>query len=552
MANIIGTSAANILNGTAADDVIDGRGGPDTMYGLAGDDQIVIRNGDKAYGGDGDDLFLFGNAGGSAYSGVRIDGGAGYDIVDLGSYGVFSSTLYLDPKGTTFFSWNILTGVEGLLLGDASNTVIMGDAGYGVIGGSGADTLRGGAGADLLAGAAGADVLEGGGGDDLLDGGAGNDRMDGGDGDDQVDYSASPAGVVIDLSLTGAQSTGYGSDTLISIEGAYGSALNDRLSGAASDDYLNGFLGDDVLKGGGGQDDLDGDEGVDTAIYTGAYADYGVASSGDRGWTVRDLRAGSPDGSDTLTGVERLRFADRTITMSLHLSIPVATGLAEVLRTDPSIDANASLVDRLYGKSAAEAATEIVTAAGTTSSVATLSYAFLTGATPSAAGMDYLVSPTGPNPNNLNSAYYAGFNVTNRYINFASNLGKVGEGAPAFQAAYGPLSLTDATAKAYQIIFGSAPAAGKIDHLLHDLVPDGKGGSYERQAYFAAFGLDGLNGQGTKAAMVGWLLGEAVKADVGTYAKANDAFLADVAINNAPFGIDLVGKYAKPEFAFAG
>ena len=43
--------------------------------------------------------------------------------------------------------------------------------------------------------------------------------------------------------------------------------------------------------------------------------------------------------------------------------------------------------------------------------------------------------------------------------------------------------------------------------------------------------------------MVGWLLSEAVKADIGTYATANDAFLTDVGLHNAPFGVDIVGVY---------
>ena len=166
--------------------------------------------------------------------------------------------------------------------------------------------------------------------------------------------------------------------------------------------------------------------------------------------------------------------------------------------------------------------------------------------------MDYLISPTGPNVNNLNSAYYAQFSTTNRYINFASNLGKVGEGAAAFQANYGGLSLVHATSKAYAAIFGTAPTADKVSHLLHDLAPNGVGGTYEREDYFASYGLDGLTGQGTKAAVVGWLLGTAAQGDVGTYAKVDDAFLVDVATSKAAFGVDLIGAYAKAAYAYMG
>ena len=146
---------------------------------------------------------------------------------------------------------------------------------------------------------------------------------------------------------------------------------------------------------------------------------------------------------------------------------------------------------------------------------------------------------------------YAQFDTTNRFINFASNLGKVGEGAAAFQSGYGAFNLTDATTKAYAAIFGSAPTADKVSHLLHDAVPNGVGGSYEREDYFATYGLDGLNGQGTKAAMAGWLLGVAAQGDLGTYAKS-DAFLLDVASGKASFGVDLVGTYGKPEYVYHG
>ncbi|WP_454761600.1 hypothetical protein [Caulobacter segnis] len=184
-------------------------------------------------------------------------------------------------------------------------------------------------------------------------------------------------------------------------------------------------------------------------------------------------------------------------------------------------------------------------------SVASLAYAFFTGATPKMAGFDYLVSPTGSNPNNLNSAYYTASTAENRYINFAVNLGKLGEGQARFTAAYGALDLTASATKAYTEIFGFAPAAGKIDEILNAQVANGQGGTYTRADYFAYYGRDGLNGQGTKAAMVGWLLSEAAKADLGAYAKANDAFLADLANDGqAAFNVDLLGAYgAQPTFA---
>jgi hypothetical protein len=205
-------------------------------------------------------------------------------------------------------------------------------------------------------------------------------------------------------------------------------------------------------------------------------------------------------------------------------------------------DARAAVAaDLAKGGGAAEVKADLIHAAGQTTSVATLAYEFFTGAIPSAAGTDYLVSPTGPNPANLNAAYYQHFNLENRYINFAVNLGVMGEGHAAFQTDYGQLSLRDALGKAYAEIFGAAPSDEKATAIL----------THERVDYLASYGGDGAAGLGTKAAMVGWLLAEAVKADVGVYAKANDAFLGDLA-DGAPFAVDIVGVYGHPEDVFHG
>lgn len=244
------------------------------------------------------------------------------------------------------------------------------------------------------------------------------------------------------------------------------------------------------------------------------------------------------------------------VTQTVNLPSAITTAITSVLRAAPTDASAASLSSDLsVGLTAGtltqgQAINNVVHAAAATSSVATLAYEFFTGAAPSAAGMDFLVSPTGPNPNNLNSAYYQSFGLENRYINFASNLGRAGAGSAQFAAHYGSLSPTDAMTTAYTTIFGGAPSADKVSHLLNDLVPNGLGGSYTRLEYFQAYGGDGPTGVGTKAAMVGWLLSEAVKADVGTYALSNDAFLTDVAQNNAPFAVDIVGHYSQSGFVF--
>jgi sugar lactone lactonase YvrE len=308
----------------------------------------------------------------------------------------------------------------------------------------------------------------------------------------------------------------------------------------------------DTISGGAGNDTISGG-GSDLVLYSGHAADYQIAASSGGYFTVTDTRAGAPDGADKIIGSAVLGFADRQVTLP---DPGLAAGAQAVLREDPIWGAHAANIAAISAAKAsgaetqAQSATDLVKLAQATSSVATLAYEFFTGQAPLAGGMDYLVSPTGPNPNNLNSAYYQSFGLENRYINFASNLGRAGAGSAAFSAAYGSLTPDEAMAKAYQTIFGGAPSAEKVGHLLNDLVPDGLGGSYSRLQYFESYGGDGPNGVGTKAAMVGWLLAEAVKADLGTYAKSNDAFLTDVALHNAAFGVDIIGHYAQAGFVY--
>lgn len=185
--------------------------------------------------------------------------------------------------------------------------------------------------------------------------------------------------------------------------------------------------------------------------------------------------------------------------------------------------------------------TRVAALAISTTSVANLSYNFFTGLTPTSGGLDYLVSPIGDNPNNLNSAYYQSFNLENRYINFAVNLGKLGEGAARFNAMYGSLTLEQSVVKAYKEIFGIDKAG--IEGILTVDV-----GGQTRAQYFASYGKDGLTGLGTKAAMVGWLLGEAAKAPgTGTYNRAEANFLMDLGPDGvAAFHTNIVPTYAAP------
>lgn len=329
----------------------------------------------------------------------------------------------------------------------------------------------------------------------------------------------------------------------------------DTISGSNGPDSLNGLGGDDLLRGVGGDDLLNGGEGTDRAGYGAASANFAWWQDAGGQWRVQDLRPGAPEGLDTLVDIELLQFTDRSFQI---VGAPTATALfyayENVLRAQPQTGEPAAFVGGLTAevgsgaKTLAEAFEAIVARADGSTAVAAMSYQFFLGYAPSKGGFDYLVSPTGPNPNNLNSAYYQFFNLENRFINFAVNLGKLGEGAAGFSADYGDLTLRAATAKAYAEIFGLSPSADRLDAILNATFQiDGQ--TLTRADYFASYGGDGLSGLGTKAAMVGWLMAEAAKADLGVLARSSNAYLADLA-DGAQFQVDLVGTYAQPGWAY--
>ena len=83
------------------------------------------------------------------------------------------------------------------------------------------------------------------------------------------------------------------------------------LRGNAHDNVLTGNGGANRLEGGGGNDTVDGGAGDDTAVFSGAAAEYEVASVGDQ-VTVTDSQS-DRDGVDTLRGIESLQFSDGTV-----------------------------------------------------------------------------------------------------------------------------------------------------------------------------------------------------------------------------------------------
>ena len=327
--NAIGGSASDLLIGNVANNLLNGGAGNDRLIGDAGNDTLQ--------GGADSDTAVFSGAR-SQYQVTQLADGS-VSVVDLRSG---------TPDGSDI-AWNIerfefsdkqytlaevlsdpgsqppppppeppATGLT--LTGTSGNNTLTGGALADIISGlAGADTLYGNGGADTLNGGTGNDKLYGGDGDDLLIGGAGSDTLDGGAGTDTASYATATAGVVVNLTATYQNRGDAYIDSYTSIENLTGSDFADtltgnsaanKLTGGAGADKLYGGAGNDTLIGGAGNDYLSGDTGTDTALFAGKSTDYSWVKNTNGSWTITDLRAGSPDGKDTLVGVEVLQFSD--------------------------------------------------------------------------------------------------------------------------------------------------------------------------------------------------------------------------------------------------
>jgi Ca2+-binding RTX toxin-like protein len=169
-----------------------------------------------------------------------------------------------------------------------------------LVGTTGVDMIDGGAGNDTLNGGAGDEFLYGGAGDDTLAGGAGSDVLSGGLGTDTADYSASAAGVTVDLEAgTGTGGDAQG-DILSGIENLIGTSYDDTFRGNDADNVFTGGDGNDVFAVGdmAGNDTLYGGVG-------GGWTDTIRLLNSDNssiagGWTIT-LDTGTIDSDDGST-----------------------------------------------------------------------------------------------------------------------------------------------------------------------------------------------------------------------------------------------------------
>ncbi|KAB0266530.1 Calx-beta domain-containing protein [Microvirga brassicacearum] len=303
-------------------------------------------------------------------------------------HGVLLSTLAgdvarLTNSGTITAATAVGGGVGSEIIlntGSLQGNVVLeaGDDTYDGRGGSVTGTVDLGDGADTAYGGAGDEVILGGTGADWLDGGAGADQMDGG-GDDDT-YVVDNVGDVI------AEAANAGTDTVrASVDFTLSAEVEaliltgaDDLSGTgnASANMLLGNRGANRLAGAQGSDVLDGGAGLDTAVFSGAKANYAFADNGDGSITVTDLIG--QDGSDTLSNMEWAEFADGTISIAppatpsvkgsvspINENAPANTIVATIESSSLAGEAlHYQLVDDLDGKLAIDADTGVITLIG--------------------------------------------------------------------------------------------------------------------------------------------------------------------------------------------
>ena len=92
-------------------------------------------------------------------------------------------------------------------------------------------------------------------------------------------------------------------------------AVDGSLTGTTGADTLRGGVGNDWLVGGAGNDSLNGGAGLDTAGFTLGRSSYTVTHTAS-GFNV--IAKSGSDGTDSLVGVERLKFADMGLALDLN------------------------------------------------------------------------------------------------------------------------------------------------------------------------------------------------------------------------------------------
>ncbi|MEI8716341.1 hypothetical protein [Mesorhizobium sp. ISC11] len=183
------------------------------------------------------------------------------------------------------------------------------------------------------------------------------DYADAGDGDFDVLGSARADVIVYGIGDKTIRA-GSGNDIVIS------KVVSDLSSGGPADPAL----GQIVVVPGAGDDLLFGGDGVETVSLSGQRADYAAARLDDGTVVIRDGREGSPDGTDSILGVELVKFADGTYTVE------------ELLRSRPPVISSDGGGETAAVSIAENGASVTTVTASDPDAGATLSYSIVGGA----------------------------------------------------------------------------------------------------------------------------------------------------------------------------
>lgn len=288
----------------------------DRLYGTNFDDVITVGANSnppsartQVFGGLGNDTFM--NTADAAFF-IGGDGNDTYVVLAGSQTSDFSA-----DDGSDTVDYSQLT--SGLAVTLSSS--VYGEFGS-AAGGSlfSVENVQGTNHADTIIGSSANNRLIGRNGNDIIDGGYGDDFLDGGSGTDEVRFLHGFNGVNVNLSLTGAQNTGLGFDTIRNFENLGGSNFNDTLTGSSGSNVISGYDGDDVIDGAAGNDTLIGGAGFDTAVYGGNFSAFTVREGLVGAFTVDGA------GIDTLDGIERLRFSDVEILLDLGSGLSIDPG----------------------------------------------------------------------------------------------------------------------------------------------------------------------------------------------------------------------------------
>jgi Ca2+-binding RTX toxin-like protein len=270
---LLGGDGNDVISGRVGNDVIDGGAGDDDLvwgdvtFGGSGRGQLIGGSGNDVLsgrllmpsmdGGEGDDRLVLGVS--NAPGGTTLDGGVGFDTLDMGRGGGAAPDLDL-----TRDDMPTLAGIERILLSPRGVLTVDRDS--------------------VLSASDETDRL-------IVDGDAGNRVI--------IEGAYTSAGTETVNGQAYARYQLDGATLLVNTQIGTQPSESNTVVGTAADDTLTGTDHDDTMMGGAGSDSLHGGADDDT-LHGGDAGDFVAGDGGDRldGWTGNDLLNGGA-GADT-------------------------------------------------------------------------------------------------------------------------------------------------------------------------------------------------------------------------------------------------------------